>query len=76
MELCGTPFLKCFVVEDLPLRSVYACVPDRKLACHFLESGCLSNLRIFFRMGRLLRTVSKALLMSIASLIVLCAFFC
>ena len=35
-EPCGTPFLKCCVRDDLPRYKVYACLPERKLASHFL----------------------------------------
>ena len=35
-EPWGTPFLKCRVVDGLPLYVVYACLPVRKLASHFL----------------------------------------
>ena len=35
-EPWGTPFLKCRVVDGLPLYVVYACLPERKLASHFL----------------------------------------
>ena len=35
-EPCGTPFLKCCVCDDLPAYIVYACLPVRKLASHFL----------------------------------------
>ena len=34
-EPCETLFVECLVVEDLPLFSVYACLPERKLASLF-----------------------------------------
>ena len=35
-EPWGTPFLKCRVVDGLPLYVVNAFLPERKLASHFL----------------------------------------
>ena len=44
---CGTPFVKCLVVEDLSFYSVYACLPERKLGSYFWKLGCMLVLRIF-----------------------------
>ena len=41
----GNPFVKCLVDEGLPLYFVHACLPERKLASHFLKFGC----RLVFR---------------------------
>lgn len=71
-EPCGTPFVKRFVGDGLPLYSVYASLPERKLASHFLKFGCMFVLRIFC-MSKWRGTVSKALLMSIAASSDLCA---
>ena len=74
-EPCGTPFVKCLVVEGFPLNSVNACLPERKFASHFLKLGCMLVLRIFW-IRRWRSTVSNALLKSLAAISVLCAGFC
>ena len=61
-------------MEGLPLYFVYACLPERKLASHFLKLGCISVLWIFW-INRWRGTVSKALLMSMAAISVLGAGF-
>ena len=40
-ETCATPFVKSLVVEGLPFYSVYACLPQRKLASYFWKLGCM-----------------------------------
>ena len=69
-----TLFVKYLVGDGLPFYSVYASLPERKLASHFLKVGCMFMLRIFWT-SRWCGTVSKALLMSIAANIDLCAGF-
>ena len=53
--------------DDLPLCIVYPCLPERKLASHFLKFGCMLVLSILL-MSVCLGTVSKALLMSIVAI--------
>ena len=47
MEPLGTHFVECIDVVGLPLYSVYACLPERKLASNFLKLGCMLELNIF-----------------------------
>ena len=46
-EPCRILFVICLDVEQLPLQSVYACLPERKLASHFFKLGYMSVLKIF-----------------------------
>ena len=53
-------------MEDLPLYTVNPCLPERKLASHFLKLGWMCVLSILL-MSKCLGTVSKALLMSMVT---------
>ena len=74
-EPCGTQFMKCLVVEVLPLYFVCACLLERKSASHFMKLKCISGLKSF-SINRWRGTMLKALLMLMAAISVLCAGFC
>ena len=46
-EHCVAPFLKCLVMEGLPLYSVFACRGRKNLQVIFLSWGACIVLRIF-----------------------------